>query len=225
MSSSLLAYYTKRADEYEQIYQKPERQADLTVLRRYLQGALANHNVLELACGTGYWTAAYAPVARSVLATDLSPEVLAIAEQKAYPPGRVSFTRADAFDMTEIPGSFTALFAGFWWSHVPRQRLGGFLRQLHRRLDPGTRCVFCDNRYVRGSSTPVYRHDREGNSYQLRRLQDGAEYEVLKNFPTIQEVESILHSEAAVDVRTNELTYYWCVSYLTGSANLQPRGD
>ena len=225
MSSSLLSYYTKRADEYERIYQKPERQADLTVLKQYLQDALVGHDVLELACGTGYWTAAYAPVAASVLATDLSPEVLAIAEQKAYPPGRVRFARCDAYDLTEIAGSFTALFAGFWWSHVPRQRLGGFLRQLHRRLAPGTRCVFCDNRYVPGSSTPVHRQDHEGNGYQLRRLQDGTEYQVLKNFPTTQEIRTILQAEAAVDVRTTELTYYWCVSYLTGSANLQPRSD
>jgi demethylmenaquinone methyltransferase/2-methoxy-6-polyprenyl-1,4-benzoquinol methylase len=225
VSSSLLAYYAKRADEYERIYQKPERQADLSLLKQYLQDALAGHAVLELACGTGYWTETYAPVSRSVLATDLSPEVLAIAEQKEYPPGRVRFARADAYDLSEIPGSFTGVFAGFWWSHVPRQRLGGFLRQLHRRLEPGTRCVFCDNRYVLGSSTPVHRRDSEGNSYQLRRLQDGAEYEVLKNFPTTQEVQTILQAESAVDVRTTELTYYWAVSYLTGSANLQPRSD
>jgi demethylmenaquinone methyltransferase/2-methoxy-6-polyprenyl-1,4-benzoquinol methylase len=137
----------------------------------------------------------------------------------------VRFAPADAYEVTAIPGSFTAVFAGFWWSHVPRQRLGGFLRQLHRRLRPGTRLLFCDNRFVPGSSTPIHRRDGEGNTYQLRQLESGEEYEVLKNFPTPEAVSTVLHGVAAADIRTTELTYYWCVSCLTGSAHLQPGSD
>ena len=36
-SEELLAYYARRAHEYEQIYEKPERQADLTRLRSWLR--------------------------------------------------------------------------------------------------------------------------------------------------------------------------------------------
>src|SRR5712692_10327984 len=56
-------YYARRAVEYERVYAKPERQDDLARLRRLLQADLAGHDVLEIACGTGYWTTAIAETA------------------------------------------------------------------------------------------------------------------------------------------------------------------
>ena len=53
---SLEAYYSVRAPVYEAIYEKPERQADLTVLKQLVPSLLAGRDVLEVACGTGYWT-------------------------------------------------------------------------------------------------------------------------------------------------------------------------
>jgi SAM-dependent methyltransferase len=217
VGSSLLDYYAERADEYERIYLKPERQADLARMARELEAMLAGHDVLELACGTGYWTRRYAPLAASVLATDMSPEVLRLARSHPYPPDRVRFELADAYQVDRIPGRFTAVFAGFWWSHVPRERLSGFLAGLHRRLGAGTRVVFCDNRFVEGSSTPVTRRDARGNTYQSRRLHGGAEYEVLKNFPTLEEIGETLHAAGAGEIRSTQLPFYWCGSYLTGN--------
>jgi SAM-dependent methyltransferase len=224
MGSSLLDYYAERANEYELIYRKPERQSDLARLARELQASLAGQDVLELACGTGYWTRLYAPAAASVLATDLSPEVLGLARSKHYPPNRVRFAIADAYQPDRIPGRFTAVFAGFWWSHVPRERLAGFLAGLHHRFPSGTRVVFCDNRFVEGSSTPETRRDATGNTYQSRRLQGGAEYEVLKNFPPREEIGQTLHSAGAAEIRITELTFYWYVSYLTGNTAPSTRG-
>jgi SAM-dependent methyltransferase len=220
VSSSLLGYYARRADEYEQIYHKPERQDDLRTLGRWLEKTLAGHRVLELACGTGYWTAIYARATDSVLATDLSPEVLSLAREKSYPDERVRFAVADAYRADRIPGSFTAVFAGFWWSHVPRQRLATFLDRLHRRGGRGTQVLFCDNRYVEGSSTPIARWDVAGNSYQHRRLQAGHEYEVLKNFPTSEEIAGLLAGAGAAEIRLTQHRYYWTVSYLVDLPNL-----
>ena len=56
----LLAYYAQRAHECEQVYEKPERQPDLHQLRIWLRDALAGYRILEIACGTGYWTEAVA---------------------------------------------------------------------------------------------------------------------------------------------------------------------
>ena len=50
---TLLDYYARRAEEYEQIYQKPERQAKLALLKACLVKLLAGRDVLEVACGTG----------------------------------------------------------------------------------------------------------------------------------------------------------------------------
>ena len=217
MNGSLLEYYGKRALEYEQVYAKPERQPELAGLTLLLQGLLAGHDVLELACGTGYWTAAIAPSAHSVVATDVSPEVLELASRKSYPPGRVRLALADAYAPEQIGGRFTAGFAGFWWSHVPRQDLPQFLGPFHRRLGSGARVVLCDNRYAEGSSTPVSRTDPAGNTYQRRLLRNGAEYEVLKNFPSPGELDRILALHGATDIALTELTYYWCVTYRVGA--------
>ncbi len=59
----LVDYYAKRASEYERIYEKPERQNDLEILRNLFRKTLAGRNVLEIACGTGYWTQVVAQTA------------------------------------------------------------------------------------------------------------------------------------------------------------------
>ncbi|PIF90927.1 hypothetical protein CLU86_1824 [Acidovorax sp. 62] len=55
-------YYAARAKEYDQIYAKPTRQADLRQMEAWLPTVLAGRNVLEIACGTGYWTQFSEPV-------------------------------------------------------------------------------------------------------------------------------------------------------------------
>ncbi len=89
MPQELQQYYSRRASEYEEIYQKPERQQDLAKLKILLADLLRGHRVLELACGTGYWTEVIAVTAQSIVATDISEETLALAMRKAYPPNRV----------------------------------------------------------------------------------------------------------------------------------------
>ena len=216
-SEELLAYYTHRAHEYERVYEKPERQTDLERVRMWLRNALARQRILEVACGTGYWTAELAPLAAEIVATDANPEVLALARQKQYPPDRVRFELADAYALAHVAGSFTAGFAAFWWSHVPHERQADFLASFHERLDVGAAVVLLDNRYVAGSSTPIARWDAAGNSYQRRRLADGTEHEVLKNFPSAADLEAVL-TPVAQDLSVTEFAYYWGAWYRVAPA-------
>lgn len=48
------AYYAARAREYDQDCAKPERQADLRAIERWLPPLFAGTRVLEVACGTAY---------------------------------------------------------------------------------------------------------------------------------------------------------------------------
>jgi len=211
-SAELVDYYRRRATEYEAIYAKPERQSDLAVLRQALPQRLVGRRVLEIACGTGYWTALVAPLAASVVATDLAEEPMAIARTKAYPPGRVRFALADAYQLAEDLGRFDGALAVFWWSHIPLRRIGDFLSSLHRRLQPGARVVLMDNLYVEQSSTPIAERDADGNTYQLRRLADGSENRVLKNFPSEAELRGALRPHAA-RFAYRALEYYWLAEY------------
>ena len=210
--ADLARYYAQRAESYERIYQKPERQAELRALEAWLPGCFAGRHVLEIACGTGWWTPHGARDAAAWLATDLNPETLAIARAKAL-PACVQVSQLDAWRLDTLGTQrFDAAFAGFWWSHVERARLPGWLDQLHARLQPGARVVFLDNRYVPGSSTPIARTDAAGDSWQRRTLDDGSVHEVLKNFPTRDEALAALggHVRAAEWI---EHPHYWVLSY------------
>jgi demethylmenaquinone methyltransferase/2-methoxy-6-polyprenyl-1,4-benzoquinol methylase len=208
----LVDYYRRRAAEYELIFAKPERQADLKRLRLELASAFRAARVLEVACGTGYWTAVIAGSAASVVATDLAEEPMRIAQAKPYPERNVRFSVSDAYVLPETLGRFDAAFAGFWWSHVPLARLEEFLASLHARLEPGARVLMLDNRYVEGNSTPIAELDRDGNSYQLRALADGSRVRVLKNFPSESELRARISPRASA-LGLTLLDYYWLLEY------------
>ncbi|MCL4746137.1 MAG: class I SAM-dependent methyltransferase [Burkholderiaceae bacterium] len=204
----MLAYYAARAREYERIYDKPERQADLRVLERRVEQALAAREVIELACGTGYWTRFIARSARRVVALDANPQTLEVARSKGLAVRGVEFGVADAYALAPELGLFDGAFAGFWWSHVPLEAQPRFLESLRARLAPGALVVMLDNRYVEGSSTALSRSDRRGNTYQLRRLDDGTQHEVLKNFPNRRQLHDALDAFAEA-IEVDELPYFW----------------
>ena len=216
MASDVVAdmqeYYARRARIYERIYHKPERQADLRAMEAWLPAQFAGRRVLEIACGTGWWTPHGARDAISWLATDVSPETIAIAQAKSL-PAAVRFATVDAYALSQLDDArFDGAFAGFWWSHVPLARLPGWLATVHARLEPGARVVMLDNRYVEGNSTPLSRRDADGNSYQRRHLDDGTTHEVLKNFPTREQAIAVLGPRARA-AQWIAHTHYWVLSY------------
>jgi demethylmenaquinone methyltransferase/2-methoxy-6-polyprenyl-1,4-benzoquinol methylase len=206
------SYYAQRAATYERVYHKPERQTDLRAMQAWLPAQFAGRHVLEIACGTGWWTAHGARNCAHWLATDINPETMAVARAKSL-PACVRFAEIDAYTLTGLEGQrFDAAFAGFWWSHVPLARLPGWLDLLHSKLDPGARVVFLDNSFVRTSNTPIARRDDAGNTYQNRRLDDGSVHEVLKNFPTRDEAFALL-GERDVEREWIAHEHYWILSY------------
>lgn len=211
--STLADYYARRAPEYERVYQKAERQEDLRILRRQVAQVFQGRRVLEIACGTGWWTEALATSAHTVVATDINKEVLTIARTKPIDSSKVTFFRADAFQLHTVPGGFDAALAAFWWSHLTPTELHHFLDGLHDKLPAGSTVLFIDNVFVPGSSTEISRRDAGENTYQRRRLEDGSEVEVLKNFPADEQIRTALAK--VTDPRIERLTYYWSVRYQT----------
>ncbi len=215
--AGLVDYYARRAPEYEGVYHRPERQEDLRKLERLITQAFRGLDVLEIACGTGYWTQFIAKQARSILATDYSAEVIAIARQKDYASCTVSFVESDAYSLANVEGTRSAGFSGFWLSHVAKAKLSKFIKALHANLNDQALVVLVDNLYVEGNSLPISRHDAGGNTYQLRKLANGSEHEVLKNFPTKAElVEQLTPHAHGVEIEL--LTYYWLAKYRVASS-------
>ena len=212
VTPSLESYYAKRAGEYERIYEKAERQDELEWLRGRVPKLFAGRRVLEIACGTGYWTQFIAKPAVHVIATDINEPVLEIAREKPFPRGRVDFLKTDAFTLEGVPSGCDAAFAGFWWSHVRKSALGPWLALLSRHLAPGAVVGILDNRHVEGSSSPVTRRDAEGNTYQERPLITGETQEVLKNFPHGAELAAALRPFAG-EATLEETQYYWLLHF------------
>jgi len=209
VKTDMAAYYAARAQSYEEIYDGPERQDELEELHERVQDALLGQKVLELGCGTGYWTAQYAEVAESVLATDINPAMLDIARARSLGEN-VRLAALDAF-APQVDAPVTACFAGFFWSHVLRQEQIPFLEKLRAALGKDTWLVMIDNTYVEGSSTPFARTDLQGNTFQIRKLPNGDSYEILKNYPT----DSALRKKLGVmarEIKIVRMEHYWMLS-------------
>lgn len=206
------SYYAARAGEYDRVYQKPERQSDLRQIEQWLPALLSGATVLEVACGTGYWTRFIAPVATAVVAIDAAPETLQIARQRVD-AANVLFQVGDAYALSGSGRSFDAAFAGFWFSHVPLERQHEFLAGLNSALTPGARVVLLDNLFVAGSSSPVAEQDGNGNTYQYRSLSNGSTHRVLKNFPAETQLRALAARGLGEFAAYRRWRYYWAFEY------------
>ena len=209
-SAEMRAYYASRAPYYDAVYLKPERAEDIAFLSTYLPSAFAGRSVLEVACGTGYWTQHIARSAARLVAIDAGPEPLAFAKLR---PGveRVTFRLEDAYQLPADLGEFDAAFAGLWFSHVPIERRVEFMRSLHARLGAKAKVIFIDNSEVQCREWPIVETDAHGNTYQRRQLRDGSIHRVLKNFPREAELPQLLSAARGFSFR--QLDNFWLLEY------------
>jgi demethylmenaquinone methyltransferase/2-methoxy-6-polyprenyl-1,4-benzoquinol methylase len=214
-------YYARRANEYDITtgYQRPKAAAAMAPIRARYQLAFQDEDVLEVACGTGYWTRTVAVTARSVLATDVNPEVIAVARERTASLPNVRFQVASAYSLDGVEGPFTAAFAQFWWSHVPVSDLRRFLTGLHSKLRPGSRVMFLDG--LRSVRRRGRRFDEAGDLLEERVLLDGTRFEIIKNFPTADEMNDVLAGIAEqVVYKEYPANGVWVVSYRTKPSSI-----
>jgi demethylmenaquinone methyltransferase/2-methoxy-6-polyprenyl-1,4-benzoquinol methylase len=217
MNTDLVSYYKDRAKEYEQIYSKPERQEDLESATIILQEIFADKQVLEIACGTGYWTEKIAAKATSVFATDINETVIDVAKKKDLSSKHVSFEIADIYNFPNH-NKFESMFGGFIWSHILLQDLDKFLSTVNSLVSPGGTVAFMDNNFVEGSNHPITKRDEHGNNFQTRKLEDNTAHFVLKNFPTEFFLQDKL-KDISGEFKFFNLTYYWIIYYTTKTNN------
>jgi ubiquinone/menaquinone biosynthesis C-methylase UbiE len=211
MNLEMKDYYAARANEYDKIYAKPERQQDLRAIEQWLPTKFTQGEVLEVAAGTGYWTQFIAPAAKRMVALDASQETFQIAKNRVGCAG-VEWVVGDAYQMPLAGQKFDAVFAGFWFSHIPLEKLPVYLSHLNSFLRPGARVIFLDNLYVEGNSTPLSERDAAGNTYQTRPLADGSTHKVLKNYPTELELSGLV-SAFSRQFSYTTWQYYWAFDY------------
>jgi SAM-dependent methyltransferase len=205
----LAEYYRKRAAEYDAFYADPARQADLAMLRDWLAALARGRRVLEIAAGTGYWTAVAAPVAAAITASDINAETLAIAAGRQL-GSHVTLLPADAWNLPRLPDTFDLGMAHLWWSHLPKQDRGAFLARFAAHLEPGATLLMIDENLVPQVGAPVARRDAAGDTWQRRWLESGERFEIVKNYPDTAELEECVGA-VCEDVRVLQLKHFWAV--------------
>lgn len=204
----LAEYYRKRASEYDAFYADPARQADLTTLRGWLTARADGRRILEVAAGTGYWTSVAAPVAASLVATDVNAAPLAIAARRLGT--NVALLQADAWRLPFAAGPFDLGMAHLWWSHLRRQDCTVFLAGFAAALQPGASLLMIDERLVPGVGAPLTRRDSDGNTFQRRWLESGERFEIVKNYPTAAELAQRV-GKTCDRIEVMELRYLWAL--------------
>jgi len=211
----LTEYYGRRALEYEQIYFRddPVRQGEQETIAATMRPVFRDRRVLEVACGTGFWTGKISPVVQYLCAVDASPEMLAIARSKALPADKVEFRQGDAYSLDSVPGMFDAGLANFWFSHIPKSRIDEFLVAFHARLVPGAVVFMADNVYLPGIGGELVERPGVADTFKIRTLSDGSRQEVLKNYYAAAELKDILQ-KPATDLKIHVGQCFWWVSYV-----------
>ena len=180
--------------------------------------------VLEIAGGTGNWTAELTTVADSVTVVDASPEAVALARSKVT--GNVEWLVTDVFRY-QPPQRFDTVFFAFWLSHVPLDRFEQFWDLVAASLTSEGRVFFIDNAHPSLSwhadvdifrppdpqSTVVPGIDSVTDletGVSTRRAADGETYDVVKIWGRADELRDRIAS-LGWDVRVN--TTEWAFLY------------
>lgn len=189
-----IAYYRARAPEYDEWFLR-QRMCDLgpqwnekwrsevETVAGALDAFDPSGRVLELACGTGWWTERLARHADELVAVDASPEAIDMARERA-PSAR--FVSADLFGW-EPAERFDVVFFSFWLSHVPESRFEWLWSLVERALARDGRVFFIDNlrkklpELVELTNVRSFlQRDGEREGEVVRRLNDGREFRAVK---------------------------------------------
>jgi SAM-dependent methyltransferase len=192
--ASQRAYYDERADDYGDPSKPPDRKGR-SVIKPELFRALIDElrpagDVLELACGTGFFTAEIVRHAQSVTAVDASPRMLAINERRVANP-RVTYLNADIFAW-QPDRAYDLVFFGTWLSHVPPAGFDDFWALVRTCLAPTGRVSFVDEDDRAAGLDD--RYSLNGVPAARRTLSDGRQFEIVKVFWRPEDLEHRLRS-------------------------------
>ncbi len=187
-------YYRARAAEYDEWFYRQGRYDHGTAANERWTNEAAEvfaaldafkitGDVLEFAPGTGIWTERLVRTAASVVAFDASPEMIELNRAKLAGQGGapVIYQIGDIFAW-QPDRTYDAVCFGFWISHVPLERLDGFLATVAAALKPGGKVFFLDGRREPSSTAADHTLPVADTQTMTRRLNDGREYQIVKNF-------------------------------------------
>jgi ubiquinone/menaquinone biosynthesis C-methylase UbiE len=208
-------YYALLGEAIEDKYLEPDMDDDIDDMSIHLGNVLAGHTVLELGCGTGFWTEVAAESAASVLAVDINASLVDIARERGMPEGKVSFRVADALDLPEDIGNdvgkFTAVLLSFLWSHLTKGEQEKLLATLKKRLGKDVLLVILDDSFVEGFSETIARTDAEGTTYEILTTPEGERFEVPKSYQSDSALRKRL-GNVSKEIKIERVEFFWILT-------------
>src|SRR4051812_43816084 len=110
---SIVSYYSEVASTYDRRRRSPARVRDVGRIRDVVIRHLADLDVVEIAPGTGEWTAYIGRVAATVVALDVNEAMLMTARARCAAISTVRLVRGDAYNLPFREAAFTGAFAGW----------------------------------------------------------------------------------------------------------------
>jgi demethylmenaquinone methyltransferase/2-methoxy-6-polyprenyl-1,4-benzoquinol methylase len=216
------SYYAARAPEYDDWYLRRGRYArgpvldmpwhhELDLVGRWLDNLPLRGEIVELAAGTGWWSPILAEKGELSI-YDAIPEPLDLARQRLVAHNlRAHLHVRDAWE--EPDRQVDAVFAGFWLSHVRRERLPAFLGLVRRWLKPGGLFAFVDSQADPASGATDHPPVADDET-ALRRLNDGREFRIPKVFHGAEDLAAGLRMAGFTEIALDRTDRF----FLMGSA-------
>jgi ubiquinone/menaquinone biosynthesis C-methylase UbiE len=149
--------------------------------------------------------------AKSIMASDVSLEMLEEARRKTY-ACPTTFTQADLFNLPFEPKSFDLITLGYWYSHHSRDDYETLYDILRRPLRDGGRIWMCDNNPpAEGSKTDSVGKDERGNNIKARWTSDGREYHIIKNYFSEGQLRELISPHFEIETFVYKPYYWWMV--------------
>lgn len=213
LQKTLAEYYSKRAKEYDDVYRRPDntRLKEQKILAEYISQTFKGRYILELACGTGFWTKYLLKSAKQVLATDYSLNMLEISSSRLSKNSNIMFLQADAYHPPISSPKFNGAMANFWFSHIPKSKIKKFLTTLHSRLDKNSAVLMADDVYVENRGGELVQKEGK-DTFKRRLLKSGEQFQILKNYYTGEQLKKIF-SKYSNRLEIKCLTNFWIVKY------------
>ena len=222
-----IEYYRARAGEYDEWFYRVGRYdwgaernaqwfAEVETVVKALRAVGKVGTVLELAAGTGNFTKELAAIADQATALDASLEVLEINRDKVK-SANVIYQQADLFNW-QPDAQYDLVFMSFWMSHVPPEKLDGFLDTVKRATKVGGQVFMVDSlRDKTRTSTASNHADYDPESiYHTRKLNDGQEFTIVKMFYDESLVAKLAEHGFTAQYQTSGDYFWWANGVKSG---------
>jgi demethylmenaquinone methyltransferase/2-methoxy-6-polyprenyl-1,4-benzoquinol methylase len=201
VDQQMSAYYDAQAKDYEAFY-RGEGQAvpglgatyrhDTAKVSELLAG-FGRGEVLDLACGTGFWLDTYGRNSRFVTLVDQSAAALTLCARRVIRLGMresAELIQGDVFSLGFPPASFDAVLLGFLISHLTPEQLDRLFKMIRRALHRDGVLAVVDSAWSEGKEA-----HRAKAGLETRRLDDGREFTIRKQYFAPGELEALLTAQ------------------------------